>query len=152
MATIEDIYSTLVREGVNRNLHVVPEFCVRSREHLFKKKIDVAWLRPRDDPSRFGSLRRWQIVAAFEIEGHDVPLERLHRHSAQFRQLWLEEGNRFPCYVPLYTRAHHRADPEWGEAAPEQNIQQRIAEAETLGGVVRVIDGRRADWLQELPQ
>ncbi len=106
MATIEEIYSQLIKEGVNRGLEVVAEFCVAPRSQLFEKKIDVAWVRRRDEPDRFGSLRRWKIVAAFEIEGYDVPLDRLHLHTAQFRQLWEEEKERFPCVIPLYTKAY----------------------------------------------
>jgi hypothetical protein len=147
MATIEDIYSQLIKEGVDRKLEVVAEFCVAPRNQLFEKKIDVAWVRRRDEPDRFGSLRRWQIVAAFEIEGYDVPLDRLRLHTSQFRQLWDEEKEQFPCVIPLYTRAYHRADPDWGNDNPERKIQQRIDEAIRLGRIVQVQDGRAMNWL-----
>jgi hypothetical protein len=147
MATIEDLYSQLIREGVSRKLEVVAEFCVGPRSRLFEKKIDVAWVRRRNDPARFGSLRRWQIVAAFEIEGYDVPLDRLQLHSSQFKQLWEEEDERFPCFIPLYTKAYHRTDPDWGSDSPECKIQQRIDEARRLGGIINVRDGRDMQWL-----
>ena len=150
MATIEDVYSTLVREGVRREFVVVPEFCVSTRARLFEKKIDVAWLAPRDEPSRVGSLRRWKIVAAFEIEGYDVPLDRIQMHSAQFQQIWAEEEGRFPCFVPLYTSALHRTDPHWGTGNPEPHIEKRKAEAAKWGNVVRVQDGRDLAWLREI--
>lgn len=129
MATIEDLYTCLIRAGVSRDLDVVAEFRVAPRSRSFEKKIDVAWLRRREDADRFGSLRRWRIVAAFEIEGYDVPLDRLELHTSQFKQLWEEEGERFPCFVPLYTEAFHRADPNWGRDNPERKIQQRVEEA-----------------------
>lgn len=147
MVTIEDVYSELIREGVGRNLHVVAEFCVAPRSGLFEKSIDIAWLRQRDDPARFGSLRRWQIVAAFEVEGYDVPFDRIQLHTSQFKQLWDEEGSEFPCFVPLYTRAFHRKDPDWGSDSPERKIQQRIDKARKLGGVIDVRDGRDMQWL-----
>ncbi|WP_422847257.1 hypothetical protein ACOYR4_15755 [Acidovorax sp. M14] len=147
MVTIEDLYSTLIREGVRRNLDVVAEFCVAPRNRLFEKKIDLAWVRRREDANRFGSLRRWQIVAAFEIEGYDVPLDRLELHTSQIKQLWEEERECFPCFVPLYTRAFHRTNPDWGNDKPERKIRQRVEEARRLGGVVDVRDGRDMSWL-----
>lgn len=148
MATIEDLYACLVREGVSRNLDVVAEFCVAPRSQLFEKKIDIAWLRKREDKARFGSLRQWQIVVAFEIEGYDVPLNRLRLHTSQFKQLWEEGRERFPCYIPLYTQAFHRTDPDWGNDKPESKIQQRVDEAKRLGEVVDVRDGRDMGWLE----
>jgi len=148
MSTIEEIYSALVKEGVRRKLTVVPEFCVSSRDHLFDKKIDVAWLKPRDESARFRSLRRWKIIAAFEIEGYDVPLERLRLHSSQFRQLWAEEGERFPCLVPLYTRAYHRTDAVWGTDRPDRKIEQRTREAQRLGEIIHIRDGRALGWVR----
>lgn len=150
MSTIEDIYSALIVEGVKRQLTVVPEFRVASRDHLFKKEIDVAWLQPRDEPSRFRSLRRWRIVAAFEIEGYNVPLKRLQRHSSEFLQLWKEEGEKFPCFVPLYTRAYHRTDAIWGSDHPERQIEQRISAAQQFGGVIEVRDGRDLQWVRNV--
>lgn len=150
MSTIEDIYAALVREGVRRGHFVVPEFCVAPSSRLFQKNIDVAWLEPRDEPDRFGSLRRWKILAAFEIEGYDVPIERIQAHSAQFGHLQADEGIRFPCIVPLYTQAHHRANPTWGSATPQAKIAERQAVAEAAGGIVKVCDGRELQWLLDL--
>lgn len=152
MTTIEDLYSSLTREGVGRKLDVVAEFCVAARDRLFEKSIDIAWLRRREDAAQVGSLRRWEIVAAFEIEGYDVPLNRIQLHTSQFKQLWDEEGRRFPCFIPLYTRAFHRTDPDWGSDSPEPKIQQRIDEARRLGGVVDVRDGRNMQWLGSIAQ
>lgn len=150
MATIEDLYTRLIREGVVRNLEVVAEFCVSPRSRLFEKKIDVAWVRKREDAARFGSFRHWQIVAAFEIEGYDVPLDRIHMHTSQFRQIWDDDSQSFPCFIPLYTRALHRADPHWGSDKPDRKIQERVEEARRLGGVVEVKDGRDLKWLETL--
>ncbi|RYH60870.1 MAG: hypothetical protein EON54_10645 [Alcaligenaceae bacterium] len=150
MPTIEHIYAAVVREGVRRGHFVVPEFCATPSSRLFQKNIDVAWLEPRDEPDRIGSLRRWRIVAAFEIEGYDVPIERIQTHSAQFEHLQADEGTRFPCIVPLYTQAHHRANPTWGNAAPQTRIAERQAAAKAAGGMVKVCDGRELDWLLDL--
>lgn len=150
MSTIEQIYAAVVREGVRRGHHVVPEFCVTPSTRLFQKNIDVAWLEPRDESSRFGSLRRWKIVAAFEIEGYDVPIERIQTHSAQFQHLQADEESRFPCLVPLYTEAHHRANPNWGNANPQAHIAERQSVAEAAGGIVKVCDGREFGWLSGL--
>ena len=150
MPTIEHIYAAVVREGVRRGHFVVPEFCVSPSSRLFQKNIDVAWLEPRDEPDRFGALRRWKIVAAFEIEGYDVPIARIQAHSAQFGYLQADEGTRFPCLIPLYTEAHHRANPTWGTSAPQAHIVERQAAAETAGGIVKVCDGRELHWLMDL--
>lgn len=150
MATIEDIYAALIKEGVRRELHVVPEFCVTPKTRLFEKKIDVAWLRQRDDSVRVGSLRRWKIVAAFEIEGYDVSLDRLRMHSEQFQHLWADEDN-FPCFVPLYTQAFHRVNPDWGNRNLAAKIQQHVNKACSLGSVIQVKDGRNLDWVLNIP-
>lgn len=149
MPTIEQIYATVIREGVERGHHVVPEFCVTPSSRLFQKNIDIAWLQPRYEPDRVGSLRRWRIVAAFEVEGYDVPIERIQIHSAQFAQLRADEGNAFPCLIPLYTEAYHRANPNWGNAAPEAHIAEREAAA-AEAGVIKVCDGRNFEWLTAL--
>lgn len=150
MSTIENIYASIVRTGVERGHYVVPEFCVTTKSRLFQKYIDVVWLQPRNEPPRIGSLRRWRIVAAFEIEGYDVPIERIQIHSAQFQQLQEEEGTMFPCIVPLYTEAYHRSKSIWGNANPEPYFKERRNAATDFGGVVQVCDGRTVDWLDQL--
>lgn len=150
MATIEDISSGIIAAGVRRSLFVVPEFQVTARDYGFEKKIDVAWLRQRDDQARIGSLRRWEIVAAFEIEGYDVPLERIRIHSKQFSRLHVQEGCAFPSFVVLYNEALHRANPAWGEASPEPFIQTRVQTAIDSGNILTVIDGRSLVWLDSI--
>lgn len=147
MATIEDIYSRIIAVGVQRGFHVIPEFHVTAHDHAFKKKIDVAWLRPRDDQTRIGSLRRWEIIAAFEIEGYDVPFERIRIHSRQFSSLHDQEGRKFTAFVVLYNEALHRANPTWGVALPETFIQARSQTAIDSGNILTVRDGRFLDWL-----
>jgi hypothetical protein len=150
MSTIEEIYAAIVKEGVKRGHHVVPEFSLTPSSRLFQKKIDVTWLEPRDEPERLGSLRHWKIIAAFEIEGYDVPVERILVHSAQFRQIHVDEGATFPCIIPLYSRASHRSNPNWGNATPEAYIRERADAAIKSGNYVQVCDGRRLQFLETL--
>lgn len=153
MATIEDIYAHLIKQGVERQFNVVAEFCAAPNSSLFEKNIDLVWLTKRipADPSRVGSLREWKIEAAFEIEGYDVPLDRIRIHSEQFKVLRADEKAEFPCYVPLYTEALHRSDPDWGSAQPEDKIEKRQNEAKNLEGVVNVCDCRNWNWLNDAP-
>jgi hypothetical protein len=111
-----------------------------------KKAIDVAWLTPRNDPQRTGALRCWRLIAAFEIEGYNVPPARIRQHSNDFRQLYEHEGS-FPSYVFLYDEAFHRTDAQWRATNPEPHIAKRRGVAEEDKNVVQVHDGRALDWL-----
>lgn len=150
MFTIEEIYAAVIREGVSRGFSVVPEFSVAAADKTFKKRIDVAWLLPRNDEAKNGSLRRWKIAAAFEIEGYDVPLDRIELHSAQFNRLQNDWGESFPCFVPLYTIATHRSNAHWGSETPDRYIADRKQAAERSGSVVKIIDARVQNWLSEI--
>lgn len=150
MASIEEICWSIVRVGVRRRVVVVPEFCVRARTRLGKKSIDIAWLRPREDASKRGSLRKWQIVAAFEIEGYDVPTSRVVKHSQQFRTIQRDEGP-FPCYIVLYNEAFNRTNPRWGRPDPSRWVSDRRRVAESNGNIVQVHDGRDLKWLKNMP-
>lgn len=147
MAAIEDIYSQIIRVGVLGGLCVVPEFSVATKGRTFKKTIDVVWLESRNDRTKVGALRRWKIVAAFEVEGYDVSAKRIQNHSLQFSELHGDEGGSFPSYVVLYNEAFHRINPNWGSSDPSKHISKRINQARTLGDVVSVKDGRQLDWL-----
>jgi len=150
VATMEEIYAAIIRAGVLRKLTVVPEFCVQSLDGAVKKKIDIAWLSPRNSSRRVGALRRWRLIAAFEIEGYNVPLARIRTHSEGFRQLRKDERRSFPCYVVLYNQAHHRLDPKWGVVDPTRQIVRRMNVAQECGDIAQVRDGRHPGWLKEL--
>ena len=156
MATIEEIYAYLTKKGVEHNFYVVAEFCASPNNSLFEKNIDLVWLSKRDcaDTERIGSLREWKIEAAFEIEGYDVPIDRIRIHSEQFNVLRNEERVKFPCYVPLYTEALHRSDPEWGTDKPQGKITSKIAQrqdkAKEIGCVIKVCDCRTWDWVDSV--
>lgn len=148
MVTIEDVYSKLIEEGIERGYKVLAEFSVNPIDRTFNKKIDIVWskLREQQDASRTGSLKRWKIIAAFEIEGYDVPLERIEMHKAQYRRLINDNKEDFPLFVVLYTRADHRTDPDWGDGDKRRadKLSSRITEA-GHGEPFQVVDGRALD-------
>ena len=117
-------------------------------DRTFNKKIDIVWgeLREHPDVNKVGSLKRWKISAAFEIEGYDVPLERIEMHKAQFRRLLDDHKEDFPIFVVLYTRADHRTDPDWGDGDKrrEEKLSRRITNG-GQAGPVQVVDGRHLD-------
>lgn len=155
MTTIEQAYSSLVSLGVRKKYNVIPEFCIAPRTALFNKKIDLVWVEERDEVEKNGSLRYWRIVAAFEIEGYNVPLDRLRMHASQFDNLRQDAGDVYPSFVVLYTRAHHRRNPDWGSNMKDvdQCIKQRLqlSSADMEKGV-RVISSNDPSWLDTINQ
>lgn len=148
MVTIEEVYSKLIRVGIQRGYEVIAEFCVNPIDRTFNKKIDIVWskLRKQPDANKTGSLKRWKIIAAFEIEGYDVSLERIEMHKAQHKRLIYDLKEDFPLFVVLYSRADHRTDPDWGDGDKrrEEKLSRRITNGEQVGPV-HVVDGRHLD-------
>ncbi len=148
MVTIEEVYSKLIREGIQRGYEVIAEFCVSSRAQDFNKKIDIVWVQRRAArvDSNVGSLRQWEVKAAFEIEGYNVPMDRIAMHKAQFDRLIADHTDKFPFYVVLYTRADHRTDPDWGDGDPRrEDILFRRKSRSSPAESFHVVDGRALD-------
>lgn len=118
MVTIEDVYTQLIDEGIRRKFKFIAEFNAAPKDPTFNKKVDVVWARPRPSPdtTKVGSLRTWELIAAFEIEGYDVSLNRIGMHKRQFDCIRADCNENFPSFVILYTRADHRNDPKWGDS------------------------------------
>jgi hypothetical protein len=150
MSTIELISSEIIRIGVCRGFVVVPEFSVTQNERGNRKKIDLVWLKARHDKKLIGSLRDWQISAAFEIEGFNVPRRRIESHAAQFHELQKTNGKNFPCYTVLYSMARHRRNPDWGSQHPESCITRRRHAASSVSDSMIVLDGREMSWLSKI--
>lgn len=150
MSTIELISSEIIRVGVSRGFAVVPEFSVAGPTLACRKKIDLVWLKARRDDSLSGSLRDWRISVAFEIEGFNVPAQRIASHAKQFSVLQGMNGKSFTCYAVLYSSARHRRNPSWGCAHPEGLISKRRDVARFAGSSMLVVDGREMAWLAEV--
>jgi hypothetical protein len=152
MATIDQIYSEITKEGVERKLAVVPEFTIKVKDKCFGKKVDVSWLRrlPQTVPGEVGALREWEIAACFEIEGCDVSVKRIEQHAEQFHKVRCYVGGSLPCYVVLYDRALNRAKENWHIAHPWRYIATRENVAQECGNVVKVRGGDDFTWLREI--
>lgn len=101
-----------------------------------------------------GSLQHWRIIAAFEIEGYNVPVDRIDMHKAQFRRLLSDHKEHFPFFIVLYTRADHRKRLKWGVDDPNRDAQlaRRIALNEQ-DEMIRIVDGSHLeDVLKDLPR
>lgn len=156
MVTIEEVYSKLIQEGINRKYEVIPEFSVSvlstgtAKKTYNIKKIDLVWVKRRApiDETKVGSLRHWKIFAAFEIEGYNVPEQRIAMHRDQFKRLGTECHEDVPSFVVLYTLAHHRNAPNWGngDLKRETKLKSRII----AGGNdphFKVVDGKKLNVL-----
>lgn len=112
MATLPEIYSALVGKGVGAGYAVIPEFRVRVEEAT--RIFDLVWAkqvaRPLDQPERC-NMRGWDVKAVFELEGYDVPYQRLQHHAQRFstfRNPHTRES--VQAHVVLYTGALNRDD------------------------------------------
>jgi hypothetical protein len=124
MITIEEIYSELIREGITRNFVVVPEFSIIIDEWPRPKKFDLVWLveRERFDPTQSGSLKKWKIIAAFEIEGCDVPIARVVMHVNQLKDIHSKSNEPFKSFLLLYSKAYHRKNTEWNKSSTAEKL------------------------------
>jgi hypothetical protein len=92
-------------------------------------------------------LSPFQVVAVFEVEGFDVPLNTISLHSEVYPQVRKLLQAKFPCYVPIYTLATHR--PNYGQDAElvQRCVLERQARAAQHGNSVQVCDGAQRDSL-----
>lgn len=152
MTTLHAIAAEIVRTGVLRGFHVVPEFPLLVDLQGNTKRIDLTWFSTLPSARLDNARQQRCIRALFEIEGYDVPVARIRQHAIQIgatpHRAALAEDAR--CYIVLYNEAHHRKTEKWGSANPEKAISRRVAEAHRAGGLVEVRDGRDLRWLAEI--
>jgi hypothetical protein len=149
LRSIEQIYSDIATAGNEAGFVVVPEFKLHydlaGQRHT--KEVDFAWLLTRDNPAHRDDLPPYQVVAAFELEGFDVPLTTIGLHSEVYPLVRELLESEFPCYVPIYSLATHRPDYGHNVESVQQCILQRQNRAAQLHNVVEVCDGAKRDWL-----
>lgn len=144
--TKNDLYTRLIRLGVRCGFEVIPEFVLPTAGAPRNPKIDLVWAvrKPGMPPVQDrANLDYWTIVAAFEIEGCDVPYGPEGKHFSRHIDYLpmarnLEPNAPISHFVVLYTVAHDR---RWNRNLPvEKLIAERLGWAE--GSPVQVVDGR----------
>jgi hypothetical protein len=137
----ERIYSDILAAGCQAGFVVVPEFSLRYQPVRGRKQTDVAWIADAEDRGVY------RVVAAFEVEGFDVPLTTIDSHVRLYSRIQKTEGIEFPCYIPLYSRAIHR--PNYGRSLDrvQRCLSKRSASAAKHRDVVQVCDGSVREWL-----
>ncbi len=88
----------------------MPQFSLVYVDGIERTKVaDVVWLVPHSyDVDEYG-LPNFRVVAAFEVEGYNVPLDTIRFHLRVYRKIRARYGPVL-CYVPLYSKAIHRRD------------------------------------------
>jgi hypothetical protein len=139
----EQVYADILAAGNEAGFVVVPEFALyySIEGKRCSKKTDVAWLSTRDDQAEH------RVVAAFEVEGFDVPLTTIDLHSEVYSLIREFLQLKFPCCVPIYSLATHR--PKYGHDLElvRSCVLQRSARAAERHNVVEVCNGEHRDWL-----
>ncbi|TAK61261.1 hypothetical protein [Methylobacter sp.] len=142
--TKNDIYAFLIALGVNREYAVIPEFSVKLPGNGKRKKvIDLVWAKKKPNTGKItNTLDQWQLVAAFEIEGCNVPREpEFSRHLSDFKDVKNFNGKQPQKYVVLYTNAYDRT---WNSAIDiDKEINTRVTWGATQNKCFKVLDGRK---------
>lgn len=149
--TKNELYSRLTFEGVARGYEVISEYAIQSEER--KISLDLVWVRRRNIDGPFQNAPNpvfWQLIAAFEIEGCNVPLPTGARPNTEFQrhlinfeiiQNQYQVDNPHMCVV-LYTAAYDRARwPRYNENRVNALVQARNNWNQ---GEIAVIDGRNS--------
>lgn len=147
--TKNEIYSLLTFEGVSRGYEVIAEYAVSAKNREIS--ADLVWTQRRPD----GGLHQdranqefWRLIAAFEIEGCNVPMPTLNRPETEFtrhvgnfkeiRTVYPEDDA--ATFVVLYTEAYDRiAWPQFTPARIDELVNERT---EWNGNACHVLDGR----------
>ncbi len=150
LRSMEQIYSDVSAQGHNAGFIVVAEFKLPFRDDTGKmhsKEVDIVWLRTGENAIE-DHIPPYQVVAAFEVEGFDVALNTIRLHSTAYEQARQFAALDFPCYVPLYSLATHRADYGHDVDAVHRLTLARQTLAVQRHNIVNVCDGMTRDWLQ----
>jgi hypothetical protein len=137
----EQIYSDILTAGCQAGFVVVPEFSLRYAAERGRKVTDIAWIAGAEDTGVY------QVVAAFEVEGFDVPLMTIDSHARLYSRIQKAQGIEFPCCIPLYSRAIHRPDYGRNLDRVQRCLSKRSARAAEHRDVVQVCDGSVREWL-----
>jgi hypothetical protein len=146
----------LAHQGVQRGYEVIAEYAVPAEERR-KISIDLVWVKRRTAVAPTQNSKNheyWALIAAFEIEGCDVPLPTKNRPYTEFTRHLLNfqvmrklyEGDNPKTYVVLYTSAQDRKNPwpNYSAAKLKELVDKRIS----YNTGIPVIDGR--DLRQQL--
>jgi hypothetical protein len=145
----EKIYSDICAAGVAANLMVVPEFKLHYQNSGQKraKWADIAWIFSSNHLEKKNAFPHYQVVAVFEVDGFDVPLPTIELYSIVYPLVRQSCGSQFPCYVPLYSRATHRAKYGINPDVVQREIHLRRDRAAQHFENVTVCDGGQRTWL-----
>lgn len=139
----EQIYADILAAGIEAGFVVVPEFTLpyNLAGQARTKRADVAWLVPDDNTAEY------RVVAAFEVEGFDVPLTTIDLHSEVYPLIRDHLQVQFPCCVPIYSLATHRPGYGGDSELVRNCVLKRSDRATARHNVVDVCDGAQRDWL-----
>ena len=138
-----ELYAKLVELGSRKGYAVIPEFKFKTTPRSRNwKYIDLVWARKR--PRRLArqpceSLCLWEIFATFEIEGCNVPYQRIQDHVEALSMIRKPRGLRERSHhIVLYSAAYDRKN--WLDSRQVEAATQRRQE-HFAHSTVSVIDG-----------
>lgn len=152
----ERIYADICAEGCRRDFVVVPEFKLRYHRdgRLAGKWADIVWFSSSHEKKK--ANKSFRVLAAFEIDGFDVPLETIDFYSRIYPLVRTYENSEFPCYVPLYTNATHRSGYGDNLSVVASAIALRVERAaqhrnqRTDRSPIIVCDGSQPHWFEDV--
>lgn len=150
LESMERIYADIVSAGHEAGFMVVPEFKLScgSTNHPRAKKPDVVWVVARKETAVECTTPPYRVLAAFEVEGFNVPLDTMDHHVRVYRKARRKLKSEFPCYVAIYSRALHRVNYGRDAKKVEQCLQERRHQVANDRDVIEVCDGTERDWLR----
>jgi hypothetical protein len=141
----------LTLQGIKRGYEVIAEYAVPA-EKKQKISIDVVWIKKRAGVAPTQNVKNhkyWKLIAAFEIEGCNIPMPtkirkgtEFTRHLINFRVMRKRYKTDTPkAYVVLYTAAYDRKR-KWPVYSADElkELVDKRANYNTNG--IPVIDGR----------
>jgi hypothetical protein len=149
--TKNELYSRLTFEGVARGYEVICEYAIQSEER--KILLDLVWVRRRNTDGPIQNAPNpafWRLIAAFEIEGCNVPLPTPARPNTEFQRHLINfeivrsqyQPDNPHMFVVLYTAAYDRSRwPQYNGNRVNALVQARTNWNQ---GGIAVIDGRNS--------
>lgn len=147
--SFEQIHSDITEAGHAHGFVVVPQFSLAyfdAAGRRRRKKPDIVWLFAQNGHAA-NDIPPHRVVAAFEIEGFNVPLTTIDLHSKVYPRIRVALGAEVPCYVPIYSRAAHRARYGRNVEVVQQKFLERLNRAAQHQHAIEVCDGMTRDWL-----
>ncbi len=92
--TKNQIYTKLIWKGRERGFDIIPEFRILPDNRNNFKAIDLVWVQQLQPalPERPNNFGFYQIIAAFEIDGLDVPYARFDEHWNNYNTIYNVQG------------------------------------------------------------